>query len=53
MCALDFELINIDDVRELSLDANLADFDSTLRERLHALHDGNPVEFGNFHAYYD
>lgn len=53
MGALDFEVIDIDDVRQFGLMTDLGDFDSTLRDRVNGLREDNPIELGSFHAYSD
>lgn len=53
MGALDFEVIEVEDVRRFGLMTDLVDFDSTLRDRVNALHEDNPIELGSFHAFTD
>jgi hypothetical protein len=51
MAALEFEVINLAEVRQLQSSSDLAGLDELLRERVKALHAGNPIEFGSFHAF--
>jgi hypothetical protein len=51
MGALDFELIVLEDVRQLRSSADIAGIDDVLRDRVSMLHEGNPVECGSFHAF--
>jgi hypothetical protein len=51
MGALDFELIDLEEVRQLRSSSDIAGLDEVLRDRVDMLHDGNPVEFGSFHAF--
>ena len=51
--ALDFELVDVDDLRQFNSTKDLAGFDAALRERVSTLHKGNPIEFGAFHSFSD
>ena len=51
--ALDFEVVEVDEVRRFGLMADLGDFDSTLRDRVNGLREDNPIELGSLHAYSD
>jgi hypothetical protein len=51
MGALDFELIDLEEVLPLHSSSDIASLDEVLRDRLDMLHKGNPVEFGSFHTF--
>ena len=53
MNALEFDLIHLEDVRQLRSHLDAANLDSVLRDRLKTLRDDNPVEVGSFHAFFD
>jgi hypothetical protein len=53
MSALDFEVVEVDDVRQICLMTDLVDFDDSLRNRVNALHADNPIELGSFRAFSD
>jgi hypothetical protein len=50
MGALDFRLIDIDDVRQLAT-SEVANLDGVLASRVHLLGPDNPIELGSFHAF--
>lgn len=51
MGALDFELIDVEDVRQLLVPAEVGHPDEALAQRLHLLGPDNPIELGSFHAF--
>jgi hypothetical protein len=51
MEALGFELIHLEEIRQLRSSSEVSDLDDVLRDRVNMLHAGNPVEFGSFHAF--
>lgn len=51
MGALDFELIDVQDVRQLLVPAEVGHLDEALASRLHLLEPDNPIELGSFHAF--
>jgi hypothetical protein len=51
MGALDFNLVDLQDIRQLRSEAENNELDAVLRDRANALRESNPVEFGSFHAY--
>ena len=51
MNALDFQVIVLEDVRQLGSTSDVDALDEVLRDRLSTLHKGNPVEFGGFHSF--
>jgi hypothetical protein len=52
MEALNFELIDLEEVRRLHSSSDIASLDELLRDLVNMLHKGNhPVEFGSFHAF--
>ena len=53
MNSLEFDLVGLENVKQLRSPRDARDLDPVLRERLEALRDDNPVEVGNFHAFSD
>ena len=51
MTALEFDLVELAEVRQLKSSSDVAGLDAALRERVNTLHAGNPIEFGSFHAF--
>ena len=51
MGALDFELIDVEDVRQLLVPAELGHLDEALARHLHLLGPDNPVKLRSFHAF--
>jgi hypothetical protein len=53
MGALDFEVVELDEVRQLRSPSDIAGLETVLRDRVNMLHEGNPIEIGSFHAFSD
>lgn len=51
MGALDFELIDVEDVRQLLLPAEAGQLGEDLASRLHLLGPDKPIELGHFHSF--
>jgi hypothetical protein len=51
MAALEFDVVDLAEVRQLKSSSDVAGLDEVLRERVKTLHAGNPIEFGSFHAF--
>lgn len=53
MGALEFELIDLEEVRQLRSPSDIVGFEDIMRDRMALLSEENPIEFGSFHSYSD